>query len=139
MSANGHTPTVAERMSASIEDSLERGGMGSRRSLYFSDTGRRLLEQYERDDGRGRTRPAGPPKNPAYVVEHPFRPSLASLADMVAEFEAVGGPVHYCEERWEIDPRVDEQIAAIAGGDPTIDWRLEHLMRKLEDREAIAA
>jgi hypothetical protein len=136
---NGHPPTAAIKMATSIEESLERGGQGSRASFYFKADGKRLLEQYERDDGRGSIRPAGPPKAWVFCVEYPFRPSLASLTDMVAEFTAVGGPVVYGEERWEIDPRVDEQIAEIAPADPMVDWRLEHLLAELEGEERVAA
>jgi hypothetical protein len=132
---NGSTPPAALKMAASIEDSLERGGQGSRNALYFNAQGKRLLPQYERDDGRGGVRPAGPPRRWAFCIEYPFRPSLASLSDMADEHKVTGEPVLYCEERWEIDPRVDEQIAEIAPADPAIDWKLEHLMAELERRD----
>jgi hypothetical protein len=136
---NGSTPPAALKMAAAIEDSLERGGQGSRNALYFNAQGKRLLPQYERDDGKGGIRPAGPPKAWTFCIEYPFRPSLASLADMAREYQALKAPVLYSEERWEIDPRVDEQIAEIAPADVVVDWKLEHLMAKLEGRERVAA
>lgn len=122
---NGFPPEAALRMHRSIEDSLERGGLGST-TFYFAADGRRLLPQYERDDGKGGTRPAGPPKNPAFVIDHPFRPSVASLTDMIREHAVTGEVVLYCEERWEADPRVDEQ----AGPSLVEDWMLVELIEK---------
>lgn len=139
VSANGQLPAAALKMAQHIQESEDRGGTGSRRAFYFNAVGKRLLEQYARDDGKGGVRPAGPPKSWAFCIEYPFRPSLASLADMVAEHEATGDSVLYGEERWEIDPRVDEQIAEIAPADPTVDWKLERLIDALEPEERIAA
>jgi hypothetical protein len=145
MTSNGSTPPAALKMAAAIEDSLERGGQGSRVSFYFDAKGKPLVAggrnfgQGNRATRNGTTLDLQRSMKATYVIEYPHRPSIASLADMVSEHSRSGKRVVYNAERWEADKRVDEQIAAIAGDDPVVDWRLEALIDKLEEREEIAA
>jgi hypothetical protein len=141
---NGSTPPAALKMAASIEDSLERGGQGSRVSFYFDAKGKPLVAG-GRNFGQGNrstrngTLDLQRSMKATFVIEYPHRPSIASLSDMVTDHERTGRRVVYDAERWENDKRVDEQIAALAGDDPVVDWRLEALIDKLEEREEIAA
>jgi hypothetical protein len=113
---------------------------GSRATLYFGADGRRLL-----GGGRNFGRLASGPMDmelsmkATFIIEHPFCPSMASLTDMVTEYERIGKRVVYDTERWEADPRVDEQISAY-GPDVAEDWKLERLIEALEgDERKIAA
>jgi hypothetical protein len=145
VSTNGFPPEAALRMHRSIEDSLERGGQGSRTSFYFDARGRTIVAggrnfaKFDRSTQNGMV-DLNRSMKATFVIEHPYRPSLASLADMVTEHRDSGERVIYNTERWEADPRVDEQIS-VYGPDVLDDWKLEALLDKLQDRdeEKIAA
>ena len=115
---------------------VEREARGMRRdSLFFDEDGKLIpLAGWRYGHGEGGGQATGIPGNTVYVVDHPFRPSLASIVDMISEHEATGDVVAYTEERWEIDPRVDEQIA-VYGPDVADDWKLERLLDRLSESE----
>jgi hypothetical protein len=123
---NGHHPElervlkVVERMERVCIERERRG------SLYFTAEGKLLpmTGNHYRHAARGEV--ASIPQAAVYIVDDPFRPSAASLADMVQEHEQTGERVIYCEERWEIDPRIEEQ----AGPSLLEDWMIVEFFEK---------
>lgn len=108
--------SVAERMADAVDQAE------GRTALYFRADGRRMMP-----GGRKFTDGASyEPGSAAFVIHYPFRPSLASCSDMVVQFGDSGEQVTYDEARWNVDPRVDEQIG------PSIceDWAFEELLRQ---------
>lgn len=121
MSGNGHIPKVAERMAVTC---ARRERMDA---LYFTGKGALIpLAGWHYGRGENGGKAKGMPGTTVYIVDYPFRPSAASLADMVAEHEATGEVVIYCEERWEVDPRIEEQ----AGPSLMEDWMLIEYFEK---------
>jgi hypothetical protein len=93
-------------MAKAIEDAEGRF------DLHFRADGRRIMP-----GGRGfYEQPDHATSHTAFTVIYPFRPSVASCDDMVAERQARidagegdGLVVTYDQERWDEDPRIDEQ------------------------------
>lgn len=123
---------VAERMIKHIEAE----GRG-RECFYFRDTGEPLVQggrsfgKLVRSGDHG-TMDLQRSMRATFIVEYPFRPSLASCCDMVTEHEETGQRIVYDQARWEDDPRVDEQ----AGPSLTVDWTLEAMLNDLERKAA---
>lgn len=130
VNGNGHLPKAAERMATTCAERERRD------PLYFNAAGKLLPfggwkyghGEGTRSDGSsyvGGTA-KGAPGGAVYIVDYPFRPSVLSLADMIAEHQVTGEVVIYCEERWEVDPRIEEQ----AGPSLIEDWMLIELVQK---------
>lgn len=101
----------AERMHARLEESQTQG------TLYFAESGEPIQTK------------VSAPQSFAFVIHWPFRPSLASLEDMVAEHRTTGRQVIYDEARWEADPRIEEQAGPSVLEQVRID--AEALMQRL--------
>jgi hypothetical protein len=98
---------VARRMARALEH-VE----GSHATLYFAADGKRLAT-----GGRAFY---GTPREFAFCIAYPFRPSIASLADMIREHRLSSRAVTYDQTRWEADPRIEEQAG------PSILGQLRH-------------
>lgn len=70
-------------------------------TLAFAPNGRRR--------GLGGSGWASVPSDAAFVVLAPYRPSVASAAEMVRDFHDAGEQIVYDEDRWLADPIVNEQ------------------------------
>lgn len=116
---NGHVEIVERMESVCIE--RERRG-----TLFFNASGKLLPMTGNHYRHRSRGEQAADPGAAVYVIDYPFRPSAASLMDMVHEHELTGGRVIYCEERWEIDPRIEQQ----AGPSLVEDWMIVEFFEK---------
>lgn len=129
---NTKAQEVAERMVKHIEAE----GRG-RECFYFRETGEPLVQGGRSFGklvraGQHGTMDLQRSMRATFIVEYPFRPSLASCCDMVAEHTRTGQRVVYDDARWEEDPRVDEQ----AGPSLTVDWTLEAMLDNLERKAA---
>lgn len=131
--ANPKAQAIAERMVRHIEAE----GRG-RECFYFRANGEPLAQggrsfgKLVRSGGQHGTMDLQRSMRATFIVEYPFRPSLASCIDMVAQHTLTGQRVVYDEERWEGDARVDEQ----AGPSMTVDWSLEAMLNEMERKAA---
>lgn len=104
------TAKVAERMYRAITEAEGEDTLRFRASGLRVNAGGRAYEEYK--TGERVT------ASTVFIIEPPFRPSLDSCRDMVAEYQRrmaegrQGGDlcVTYDQARWDDDPRIEQQI-----------------------------